>query len=157
MNENAPVRAPKTRIVGIDFGMARMGVAISDESKIIATPLCTVRTERRTEDTIEKLLEEVAKHAAVNKYVIEAFVVGMPLMMSGKKGLVADEVTHFVALFKQQVTVPVISWDERLTTVQAERSLLESNLTRKRRAAVVDTVAATIILQNYLDSLPNSS
>jgi putative Holliday junction resolvase len=152
VNENAPVKAPKTRIVGIDFGMARIGVAISDERKIIATPLCTVRTERRTEDTIEKILEEIQKHVVANKYVIEAFVIGMPLMMSGKKGHVADEVTHFVSLFQKQVSVPVVSWDERLTTVQAERSLLESNLTRKRRSAVVDTVAATIILQNYLDS-----
>ena len=154
MNEKTPVRAPKTRIVGIDFGMARMGVAISDESKIIATPLCTVRTERRTEDTIEKLLEEVAKHAAANKYAHRSIRRRNASDDEREEGLVADEVTHFVALFQKQVAVPVISWDERLTTVQAERSLLESNLTRKRRAAVVDTVAATIILQNYLDSRP---
>lgn len=152
MSETKAPRPQKSRIVGIDFGMARIGVALSDESKIIATPLFVVRTERRMEDTVAKLLEELHKHATENKYTIESIVVGMPFMMSGKKGPIADAATTFVDEIQQQVTIPVVPWDERLTTVQAERSLLESSLTRKRRAAVVDTVAATIILQSFLDN-----
>lgn len=143
----------KSRIIGIDFGLARLGVSHSDESKTIATPLKIVRAERRTEDTVAKLLGELELHSKENRYTIDSIVVGLPLMMSGKKGHLADEVIHFVEFLKTQVSYPVITWDERLTTVQAERSLLESNLTRKRRTAHVDTVAATIILQSYLDCL----
>lgn len=145
-------RTPKTRFVGVDFGLARVGIALSDESKIIASPLFTVRSERRLEDTVEKIVEQLQAHSKENNYTIESYIVGMPLMMSGKKGLIADEVTEFISLLQTKVTVPVIAWDERLTTVQAERSLLESNLSRKKRSAVVDTVAASIILQSYLDS-----
>ncbi len=145
------VRPNKTRIVGIDFGLARLGVALSDESKTIASPLKTIKTERRTEDTVEKLLDELVKHGQENHYTIEAIVIGLPLMMSGKKGHLADEVTHFVEFLKKQASFPIITWDERLTTVQAERSLLESSLSRKRRSTVVDTVAAALILQSYLD------
>lgn len=144
-------RPSKTRLVGIDFGLARLGVALSDESKTIASPLKTVKAERRTEDTIEKLIAELNKHSQEYQYTIEALVIGLPLMMSGKKGHLADEVTHFVEALKKHVSFPIITWDERLTTVQAERSLLESSLTRKRRSTVVDTVAATLILQSYLD------
>ena len=71
--------------------------------------------------------------------------------MSGKVGFLADEVKHFIEFLKKATAVPVVTWDERLTTVQAERSLRESSLSRKKRTQFVDTVAAVIILQNYLD------
>jgi putative holliday junction resolvase len=73
------------------------------------------------------------------------------LLMSGKMGLLADEVTHFVELLKSATSLPVVTWDERLTSVQADRSLREGNFTRKKRSQKVDSVAAVIILQNYLD------
>ena len=142
----------KGRIIGLDFGLARIGVAISDERKIIATPLLTFKSEKSTEKTVDKLLQELAAHATLNKYQIEEIVLGLPLLMSGKSGFLADEVKNFAEHLRRTSIFPIILWDERLTTVQAERSLKESSLTRKRRSQLVDTVAAVIILQNYLDS-----
>lgn len=139
------------RILGLDYGLARIGIAISDERQIIASPMITFVCESKLEETVNKLILQLAQHAEVNKYVIEEIVIGLPLMMSGKKGMIADEVIHFIDLFRQKTTIPIISWDERLTTVQADRSLRESNMSRKKRSRVVDVVAACIILQNFLD------
>lgn len=147
------MKAKPTRIVGIDWGAARIGVALSDERKIIATPLKTIRGEKKSADTVKKVLDELLRHADEGKYVIELIVVGMPLMLSGKTGFLADEVTNFMTLLKASTEIPVFPWDERLTTSMAERSLKESSLSRKQRAKVVDSVAAIIILQNYLDHI----
>jgi len=147
------VRPRATRIVGIDYGLARLGIALSDEQKIIATPLLTFKADQKAEETVLKLTDELKRHAESNRYDIAEIVIGLPLMMSGKHGFLADEVMHFIGLLKQHFTVPIVTWDERLSTVQADRSLRESSLTRKRRAKVVDIVAATIILQSYLDSI----
>ena len=74
-------------------------------------------------------------------------------MMSGKMGFLADETKYFIELLKKLISIPIVSWDERLTSVQAERSMREGNLSRKKRAKSVDNVAAIIILQSYLDHL----
>lgn len=142
-----------TRIVGIDWGAARIGVALSDERKVIATPLKTIKSEKKSEATAKKVLDELLAHAGTHKYRIESLVIGMPLMMSGKTGFLADEVNHFIDVLKTLADIPIIRWDERLTSALAERSLKESSLTRKRRAQVVDSVAAILILQSYLDHL----
>lgn len=144
-------KSPRTRIVGIDYGMARLGLAISDETKLIATPMPTLEAHKKIEFTVTKLLEQLDKHQKEFGYQVEEIVVGLPLMMSGKFGMLADEVKHFVDILRTLVPFPVTTWDERLTTVQAERALRESHLSRKRRAKNVDSVAALIILQNYLD------
>lgn len=143
----------KKRVIGIDYGMARIGLAVSDERKIIATPLRTLPAEKKSEQTVVKLLAFLHDHEKEFGYEIEAIVVGYPLLMSGKKGLLADEVNHFVELLKEHIIVPVTTWDERLTSVQADRSLREGNLTRKKRSQKADSVSALIILQNYLDFL----
>lgn len=140
-----------TRIASIDYGQARIGIAISDVNKIIAMPSKTVYAEKKSEDTIAKLVETLKKGEEEGNYQIEEIVVGLPLLMSGKKGLIADEVLHFIELLKGAIAVPVNTWDERLTSVQAERSLREGNMSRKKRVAHMDKVAAVIILQNYLD------
>lgn len=147
MEKNKP-----SRIVGIDFGMARIGLAVSDEQKIIATPLTTLKADRKSDKTVALLMQFLEKDQLERGYRIEEIVIGLPLMMSGKVGMLADEVKHFVELLKKVVTVPIITWDERLTTVIANRSLMEGSFTRKRRAQEVDSVAALVILQNYLDS-----
>lgn len=141
-----------TRTLAIDYGMARIGIAISDEQKIIASPLMTLAAESKSEWTITKLVQQLKKHEEEYRYTIDVIVIGMPFLMNGRKGLLADEVTHFVEMLKQAVAIPIVTWDERLTTVQAERSLREGSMSRKARSKVVDTVAAVIILQNYLDS-----
>lgn len=139
------------RVIGLDYGLARIGVALSDERKFIASPMMTFKTEKKSEETVAKLIQQLKQHAETNLYTIEEIVIGLPLMMSGKKGMIADEVIHFVGLMKQHIDVPIITWDERLSSVQADRSLRESQMTRKKRSQVVDTVAACVILQNYLD------
>lgn len=148
MQENKPAAQ---RIIGLDFGLKRIGIAYSDESGLIAMPLMTLKAEKKTEATIVKLLVELQKHQDNFRYKISEIVIGLPLMMSGQVGFLADEVKNFVELLKQAIHVPIISWDERLTTVMAERSLRESSLSRKKRSQLVDTIAAVIILQNYLD------
>ncbi|MBA3604005.1 MAG: Holliday junction resolvase RuvX [Parachlamydiaceae bacterium] len=140
-----------TRIVGIDYGMARIGLAVSDERKIIGTPLETLKAEKQSAQTVSKLIDVLEQHANANRYTIESIVIGFPLLMSGKKGLLADEVSHFVSLIEAIVTYPVVIWDERLTSVQADRYLREGQMSRKKRSQKVDSVAAVIILQNYLD------
>ena len=128
-------RPPKdSRIVGIDFGLARIGLALSDVQKIIATPLSTLTCERKTLLTVQKLARELQAHAEAHAYRIEEIVVGMPLLMSGKKGSQADEVANFIELLKQELPIPIATWDERLTSVQADRSLREGNLSRKKRS-----------------------
>lgn len=153
VQENSPIK-PKskpTRIVGIDYGMARIGLAISDERKIIANSIKTLPSERKALATAHKLVKELNDHATLYNYEIQEIVIGMPLMMNGKKGMMADEVIHFMSLLKELLPVSIVTWDERLSSVQADRSLREGNFSRKRRSKMVDGVAATIILQSYLD------
>jgi putative Holliday junction resolvase len=144
-------KVPATRIVGIDYGLARIGVALSDESKMISSPMATIASEKRAEQTVIKLLNELTNHQKVHRYTLEEIVIGLPLMMNGKSGLLADEVRHFVELLRAATSIPIVTWDERLTTVQAERALRESSMTRKKRSKMVDTVSAAILLQSYLD------
>lgn len=153
MQESGTMRPKKSRIVGIDFGIARIGLSLSDESKIIASPLATIACEKKSESTAAKVMNELKKHQELHRYDIEKIIIGLPLMMSGKMGFLADETKHFVELLSQLTTIPIIMWDERLTTVQAERSMREGNMSRKKRSKVVDVIAAVIILQNYLDHM----
>ncbi|KAF3362359.1 putative Holliday junction resolvase [Chlamydiales bacterium STE3] len=146
------IMAKQSRIIGIDYGMMRIGLSYSDPTKLIAMPLIVFASEKKTEKTVEKLYIFLKDHALKNDYEIEEIVVGLPLLLSGKQGLLADEVNHFVEELNKVTSVPIKLWDERLTTVQAERTLMQSSLTRKKRAKVVDVVSAIIILQNYLDS-----
>lgn len=141
------------RLVSIDFGMARLGLSVSDPTKLIATPMETLAAEKKMEKTAAKLLAFLENYCLRTESLIEGIVIGLPLMMNGKKGLLADEVFHFIEVLKTLTQIPIITWDERLTTVQAERALRESSLSRKKRAKCVDSVAAIIILQSYLDSL----
>lgn len=141
-----------TRIIGIDYGMARIGLAVSDERKILARPLLILPCERKLEYTVQKLLSTVQSATERERYIVQEFVIGLPLRMSGKRGAMADEVAHFAELIKQHCQIPVVLWDERLTSVQADRSMIEGGLTRKRRSQLVDSVAAVLILQSYLDS-----
>ncbi|MDR3624567.1 MAG: Holliday junction resolvase RuvX [Chlamydiales bacterium] len=135
------------RVVGIDFGTVRFGIAISDETKMLARVLTTLIAEKKSEATIAKLLKEL------EPYTIDEIIIGYPLHMNGKLGFLADEVNHFVALLKTRVTIPITIWDERLTTVQAERSLREASLSRKKRSKIIDSITAVILLQSYLDHL----
>lgn len=141
-----------TRILGIDYGLTRIGLALSDERKIIASSLTTLLAEKKSEHTAKKIIEKIDQIQKEQNCIIDEIVIGLPLMMSGKTGFLADEVKHIVALLGQLTTIPIRMWDERLTTVQAERSLREASMTRKKRSKKIDAICAIIILQCYLDS-----
>lgn len=134
----------KGRVVGIDYGLKRIGVAISDENKMIATSLGIVEAHFQSQETIKRIL------TLLKSYEIEKIIIGYPLHLSGKASLLADEVKHFVSLLQEQVSFPIILWDERLSTVQAERSLMEGGMRRKKRAKIIDAITAVILLQSYL-------
>lgn len=140
------------KILGIDYGMARFGLAVSDASQTIAFPLQFLKAEKKAEFTVKNLLAFMDSYCKEYHSEISLIVIGMPFMMNGSKGMLADEVDHFTTILKTMTSIPVVTWDERLTTVMAERSLRESTLTRKKRAKVVDSISAALMLQNYLDS-----
>lgn len=151
MTASTPQRP--TRIISIDFGLARVGMAVSDPMKIIATALPTVAAERGVEATAAKIAQVLSQAAEQGGYAIETIVIGLPLRMNGQVGLMADDVKLFAeALGALLPGIPIVLWDERLTSVQAERTMREGHMTRRQRSKAVDRIAAVIILQNYLDS-----
>jgi putative Holliday junction resolvase len=145
----------KGRVISIDYGHARIGIAMSDEQQILANPQPTIKVEKKLEQTAQTVLKSLqALEAQGYKFV--TVIVGLPIKMNGTLGSMGEEAKKFAALLEENLPVPVILWDERLTSVQAERSMREGNLTRKKRAKSVDSVAALLILQSYLDNQKNS-
>ena len=132
------------KILAVDLGVARTGLAICDETETLASPLTTV-CERRDEPRLEKVAALALEHGA------QQIVVGRPKNMDGACGESAQRAEAFAAALRDKTGLPVQLWDERLTTVSAIGYLNETDTRGKKRKAVVDTVAATIILQNYLD------
>jgi putative Holliday junction resolvase len=130
------------RALGIDFGQARIGVATSDELRLLAHPLETVPAGR---DAIARIA------ALVLENEVDCVVVGVPKMMSGKLGPAADEANAFIEKLRGVIACPIIKWDERLTTVAAHRALQEAGKKTKETRGYVDQVAAQMILQGYLD------
>ena len=131
-------------ILGVDFGRARIGLAISDDLRLLAHPLETIKFG---EDTITRIAR------LVREKKIGRVVVGVPKLMSGKMGPAADEVLRFVEKLRVILSCPVITWDERLTTVAAQRALHESGKKTRHSRGYIDQVAAQMILQGYLDRL----
>jgi putative Holliday junction resolvase len=135
----------KPRIASIDYGRKRIGLALSDESQTIAFNLPTFKVTGKMEQTTGQLAGILQAHE------LEAVIVGNPLKLTGQACVMADEVKDFVQLLQAVLPCPIKLWDERLTSLQADRTLKEANLTRKKRAGLVDGVAAVILLQSYLD------
>lgn len=134
-----------TRIMALDPGTKRIGVALSDELGWTAQPLETF--ERRT------LAQDVAHiQRLVQEYAVREIVMGLPIRLNGELGPEAEGVQRFIHQLEQALTVPVVAWDERLTTKSAEELLIQANMSRKKRRGVVDRVAAAILLQSYLHS-----
>ncbi len=129
------------RILGLDVGLKRIGVAVSDPLKITAQGLDTV--ERGDIGSLEKVISQ--------NDVVE-IVVGLPLNMDGTEGERAKDAISFADMLKKKFSVPVKMWDERLSTASAERDMIKGDLSRKKRKSLSDKVAAQLILQNYLDS-----
>ena len=134
------------RILAIDHGTRRMGIAISDELRTIAQPLEYIPAE-----PLDKFFDRL-KQIIADKQISE-ILVGVPRNMDGTYGPAAEKVKDFVAALKEMIPVPIKSWDERLTSVQANRYLIEADVRRSKRKEKVDKTAAAILLQSYLDSI----
>ena len=134
------------RIMGIDYGEKRIGVAISDPLGITAQGLPTIERTSIQED-IQKILN------IIREKEVGEIVVGLPKHMNNMLGEKAQAVLAFVDLIKKHVNIPVNTIDERLSTVRAHRTMLEGDLSRKKRKDRVDMIAAQLILQNYLDRI----
>jgi putative holliday junction resolvase len=137
------------RIMGLDVGSKTVGLALSDATRSIASALVTLRRTRLADD-LRQLLDVAVRHG------VGGFVVGLPLNLDGSAGPRVQATRAFVRNLAKASPLPVVYWDERLSTVAAERALLEADMSRKRRAEVVDKVAATIILQGALDRMRHS-
>jgi putative holliday junction resolvase len=152
------MQKPKSRkrILAVDFGQKRIGLAISDEQKIIASPLPNLAASYDHHKTCAHLLELIEKLKAEKGYEVEEIVVGMPLKMNGSDSTITAATRSFIETLKEKINIPVMVLDERLTSVQAERSLMDANFSRKKRAELVDRVSAVILLQCYLDLRANA-
>lgn len=132
------------RAIGMDYGSTTLGISISDETKTIATGVETIRYKN-----MDELLEKVDFY--FNKYKIDEIVLGNPINLDGSISKRCEETYVFKDILVEKYNVPVILEDERLTTVIANKVLLENNTRREKRKKVVDKLASTIILQSYLD------
>lgn len=137
---------PMQAVAGLDLGTKTIGVAVSDGLLSVATPLETIKRKKFTLDA-ERLNEIISARQ------IGGIVLGLPFNMDGSEGPRCQATRAFARNFSRQSAVPLTYWDERLSTVAAERALLEADTTRKRRAEVIDHVAASYILQGALDRL----
>ncbi len=133
------------RALGVDLGTKRIGLATSDLSGTIATPLSTLERSRSTR----------SDHASLARIVtdeeVEIVVIGLPIQMNGELGMAAEAAQREAALLATVLDVPVILFDERMTTVAADRALKEANISASRRRRYVDRVAAAVMLQSWLD------
>ncbi|HEY9520258.1 MAG TPA: Holliday junction resolvase RuvX [Methyloceanibacter sp.] len=136
------------RLLGLDVGTKTIGMALSDVTRSVATPFDTIRRTKFTADawTIREVVE---------KNQVGALVIGFPLNLDGSEGPRAQSTRAFARNLAAHVAVPMVLWDERLSTAAVERHLIEADASRKRRAEVVDRMAAAYILQGALDRLRN--
>ncbi len=131
------------RIAAVDFGTARIGLALSDERKIVALPQPYLKAGKTPQESAQIVMAELAKHGP-----IETVVIGLPLRLNGKDSPSTTLVREFAACF----TLPVVLLDERLTTSQVNKLMKEAEVSRKKRAQHADSLSATLLLQTFLQS-----
>ena len=140
------------RIMGLDYGSKTVGVAISDTLLITAQGIEIVR--RDSENKLRKTLARI--EALIKEYDVSSIVLGLPKNMNNSMGDRANKSLEFKELLERRTGLPVIMWDERLTTVEANRTLIEAKVRREDRSKYVDKLAAVFILQGYLDFAKNN-
>ncbi len=145
MQTTSADRTGTGRVLGVDYGDRRVGLALSDPLAIAARPLMTLERGSRQHD-MDRFRAIVREHEVVR------IVVGLPLDMDGTAGPRASLTRTFIDRLREATAIPVEAWDERLTTVQAERVLISGDVSRARRRRVIDQVAAVILLQSWLDA-----
>jgi putative Holliday junction resolvase len=141
-----PLLAPEARLLGLDLGTKTIGMALSDVTRSVATPLRTLKRGKFTADA-----KELAEVVATNQ--VGAVVIGLPLNLDGTEGPRAQSTRAFARNLAGHLNVPIVFWDERLSTAAVERHLIEADASRKRRAEVIDRMAAAYILQGALERL----
>ena len=137
------------RIMGLDFGSKTVGVAVSDPLGITAQGIEIVR--RTSENKLRKTLARIEE--LVTEYEVTEIVLGFPKNMNNTIGERAEKSLAFKEMLERRTGLPVVMWDERLTTVEAERTLIENKVRREDRKKCIDKIAAVFILQGYLDSI----
>tara|TARA_B100000497_G_C7643196_1_gene386742 strand:- start:239 stop:712 length:474 start_codon:yes stop_codon:yes gene_type:complete len=137
---------PNHSLIGLDLGTKTIGVAVSDTILSVATPIKTIKRKKFSIDA-ELLLRVISNKSCCG------VIIGLPKNMDGSEGPRAQSTRAFARNFSVKTNLPITFWDERLSTVAAEKALLEADTTRKRRAEVIDHVAAAYILQGFLDRL----
>jgi putative Holliday junction resolvase len=147
--ELKPLLPAGTRLLGLDVGTKTIGMALSDTTHIIATPLDTIRRTRFRDD-LKRLLDEIARHR------IGGIVIGLPLALDGSDSPRTQGVRQFAKNLMVHTELPVAFWDERLSTAAVERGMIDADLSRRRRAELIDKAAAAYILQGLLDHLSHS-
>jgi len=145
MDHGSPTGALKPRILGLDVGSRRIGMAISDPLGLTAQGLPTVRRQNKRLD-----FAQLAK--VVSDYQVSEIVVGYPLRLSGMEGIQSGKMQVFAEELRKKFGLPVHLWDERLTSSQANRLLRETDLSIKKRGQAVDRMAAVLILQNWMEA-----
>ncbi len=135
------------RIIGLDYGTKTVGVAISDELMITAQPLCTI--ERKSANKLRQTLAQI--ESIIEEYNVELIVLGFPKNMNNTIGDRAEATKDFKESLERRTGLEVVLWDERMTTIEAERVLMAAGVRRENRKQYVDKMAAAVILQNYLD------
>ena len=144
-----PELQPGQRLMGLDMGSKTIGIALSDLGRIIATPNLTLRRRKFMADA-------QALRAIIEENDVGGLVIGLPLNMDGTEGPRCQSVRQFAANLLAEIDIAVAFWDERLSTVTAERALLEADMSRRRRRQVIDKMAVAIILQGALDRLAHT-
>lgn len=132
------------RLLGLDVGETTIGLALSDASRTIASPLSTIERKKFAKDA-ELLKQLVIEHQ------VAGLVVGYPINMDGSHGPRTQSTRTFVSNISKKIPIPVLLWDERMTTMAVERMMIDADLSRQRRAQLVDKLAASYMLQGFLD------
>lgn len=136
------------RLLGLDVGEVTIGLALSDAGRMIATPLHTIERKKFASD-MKSLQETITKHAVCG------LIIGYPVNMDGSLGPRTQSTRTFASNLKKHITLPILLWDERMTTMAVERMMIEADMSRARRAELVDKLAASYILQGVLDRIKN--
>jgi putative Holliday junction resolvase len=142
--------SPEARLLGLDVGSKTVGMALSDVTRTVATPYETIRRTKFTADA--KVISETIK-----THQVGALIIGLPLNLDGTEGPRAQSIRAFARNLTALIDIPIAFWDERLSTAAVERHLIEADASRKRRAEVIDRMAAAYILQGALDRLARLS
>lgn len=141
------------RIIGLDYGTKTVGVAVSDALGLTAQGVETIT--RKEENKLRQTLARI--EAIIEEYEVTKIVVGLPKNMNNTLGERAEACKDFADKLERRTGIPVVMWDERLSTVSAENVLIESGVRRENRKAVIDKIAACVILQSYLDYIANNN